>query len=623
MYIEKINSPEDLKKLDINKLDILADEIRNFMINSVAQTGGHLASNLGVVELTIAMHYCFKCPKDKFVWDVGHQAYTHKILTGRRDSFDTLRKIDGLSGFPKPKESKYDAFNTGHSSTSIAAAIGIATARDLNNDKYSVVAVIGDGAMTGGLAYEALNNVQHIKGNFIVVLNDNQMSISKNVGAMNTYLNELRTAQKYINAKSDVQKTLKNIPLVGDGLVEVLGKAKDGIKRAMVPSVMFEQFGFTYVGPVDGHDIKHLIRVFNKAKKLDKPVFLHVITKKGKGYPQAELQPSKYHGVGKFDVKTGLSDKKVGSVTYSEVFGEKLISLAQQNRKICAVTAAMPLGTGLARFGNLFPKRFFDVGIAEEYAVTFSAGLAKQGHIPVFAVYSTFLQRAYDQILHDVCIQNLHVIFAIDRAGLVGDDGETHQGIYDISFLAHIPNLTVMAPKNGEELKAMLDFAVEHNGPVAIRYPRGAASSVLMAARSPIEYGKSETIYEGNEIALVGYGAMMDEVIVAYEKLVAAGYNPKLINARFASPIDKNMIKDLKDNFKYIFTFEDNIYSGGFGALLNQRLAEIDKGENIVHNFSFPDTYVEHGNRALLLQRYRLDGESLGEDILSIVKNNE
>lgn len=618
MYLEKINSPEDLKKLNIDKLEILADEIRNFLIESVSETGGHLASNLGVVELTLAMHYCFSVPRDKIVWDVGHQAYTHKIITGRKDRFGTLRKIDGLSGFPNPKESNYDSFNAGHSSTSIAAAIGLATARDLMGSDYNVLAVLGDGAMTGGMVYEALNNAGRNNTKLCIILNDNQMSISKNVGAMRNYLNELITAQKYMKTKSSISYVLRKSP-GGKKLYGVLDKTKYSLKNFLMPTSMFEQLGIKYVGPIDGHDLSKLIHVLNRIKRINRPVLLHVITKKGKGYELAEKDPSIYHGVGKFNPEKGVEINANKKPTYSDIFGAEIVKLGAENNKICAITAAMLSGTGLGYFSKCYPKRFFDVGIAEEYAVTFAAGLAKGGYIPVFAVYSTFLQRAYDQIIHDVCIQNLHVIFAIDRAGIVGDDGETHQGIYDISFLAHIPNLTVMAPKNAEELKAMLRFAVDHNGPIAIRYPRGHVSD-NNEFNNNIEFGKSEYIYNGKDIALVSYGTMMDEVIGVYDRLNNDGYSPTLINARFSSPIDSEMIYDLSKNYKYVFTFEDNIYSGGFGCLVTQKLCDKAVGNPIIKNFAFKDEYVEHGTKKLLLEKYGLDADSMYQDIKNILE---
>ncbi|MDO5388026.1 MAG: 1-deoxy-D-xylulose-5-phosphate synthase [Clostridia bacterium] len=624
MYLEKINSPEDIKKLTIDKLDILAEEIRRFLVESVSHTGGHLASNLGIVDLTIAMHYCFSCPRDKFVWDVGHQSYTHKILTGRKDEFQTLRKLDGLSGFPKTNESRYDSFNTGHSSTSIAAGIGLAKARDLMGHTYNVVSVIGDGAMTGGLAYEALNNVGRDHTKLIIILNDNQMSISENVGAMSKYLSELILTQKYMNAKSGIQKSLKNMPVGGEQIYNLLYRSKGTLKNAIMPeNSMFEHLGIKYVGPIDGHNIKKMVNVLNKAKKLNIPVLIHVMTKKGKGYEPAEKLPSVYHGVGSFDAKIGVVADYGKKETYSDVFSRKMLELAAGNKKICAITAAMPSGTGLAKFANMYPKRFFDVGIAEEYAVTFGAGLAKGGFIPVFAVYSTFLQRSYDQILHDVCIQNLHVVFAIDRAGIVGNDGETHQGIYDISYLSHIPNLTVMAPKNKIEFERMLEYAIELKGPVALRYPRGEASEIMVAKCKEIEYGKAEYIYTGEKIALISYGAMMDEAADVYSELIERGYNPTLINARFVSPMDSDMVKDMADNYKYIFTLEDNIHSGGFGACFSQKICEYGINNNVIHNFAFPDMYIEHGSRELLFDRYGMSAEKITKKIVEIIGENK
>ena len=619
-YPNKINSPEDLKKLEIKKLDKLADEIREFLINSVSKTGGHLASNLGVVELTIALHYCFCCPRDKIVWDVGHQAYTHKILTGRRNEFENLRKLDGLSGFPQIKESPYDSFTTGHSSTSISAALGIAMGRDIRGESYNVVAVIGDGAMTGGLVYEAMNNVGRSNAKMLIVLNDNQMSISENVGAVSRYLNELRTAEKYIDAKSDIKRTLDKFPVVGTPLINFIGKTKEGLKYSLMPNIMFEQLGIKYIGPVDGHDIKKLVHILNKIKRIDEPVLLHVITKKGKGYEPAEVQPSKFHGVGRFDVNTGNMLSSSGSTTYSEVFSKKLISVAKEDKRICGITAAMPSGTGMEAFGKEFPDRMFDVGIAEGHAVTFAAGLAKCGMIPFFAVYSTFLQRSYDQIIHDVCIQKLPVIFAIDRAGIVGDDGCTHQGIYDLTFMSSIPGMTVMAPKNRYELEAMIDFAVKLNRPVSIRYPRGAASEVFKAVNEPIEYGRAETVYKGERIALLSVGAMADSAAGVYERLLNDGYTPELINVRFVSPIDEQMTERVISSFEYVFTFEDNIHSGGFGCLFAQKAAE--KGCNAkIKNFAFPDAYIDQGTRTQLFERYGMDGEGLYKKIKDIITN--
>lgn len=618
--LENINLPDDLKKLNIDDLPFLSDEIRDFLIDSISKTGGHLASNLGVVELTIALHYCFNCPKDKFIWDVGHQAYVHKILTGRKALFNTLRKKDGLSGFPKTVESPYDSFNTGHSSTSISAAIGFAEARDLKGENFDVVSIIGDGSMTGGLVYEAMNNAGRNNTKLLIVLNDNQMSISQNVGAMSKYLSELRTAPKYIEVKTDVQKFLNNFPVVGGKVTRVLEKTKEGIKYALVPTVMFEQLGIKYIGPIDGHDIRKLINVLNKIKKMNQPVLLHVLTVKGKGYSEAEKFPSKFHGIGSFDVKTGNSISSKKGETYSEIFGRTMVKLAAKNKKIVAVTAAMPTGTGLDFFSKMYPKRIFDVGIAEEHAVTFSAGMAKNGLIPVFAVYSTFLQRSYDQIVHDVCLQNLHVIFAIDRAGIVGDDGETHQGIYDLSFLSHIPNLVVMAPKNKYEFVEMINFAVNYKGPIALRYPKGQASDILGENMPPVELGKAEFIYSGKDIAVISVGSMMDTALEVCKKLENDGYTPTLINARFINPVDSEMIEKLRNNCSYIFTIEDNIYSGGFGSKVVQKLAEKMIINKIIYNFSFPDSFVEHGSREQLFYEYNLDSDSIYSKIISIVK---
>lgn len=617
-YLDKINSPEDLKKLEVKKLDKLASEIRTFLINSISKTGGHLASNLGVVELTIALHYCLNCPKDKIIWDVGHQAYTHKILTGRKNEFASLRKLDGLSGFPQIKESPYDSFTTGHSSTSISAALGIAMARDLRGENFNVAAVLGDGAMTGGLVYEAMNNAGRSNAKMLIVLNDNQMSISENVGAISQYLSELRMTDKYMDAKTDIKKTLEKVPVVGHSLMNIVGKTKDSLKYTIMPNVMFEQMGLKYIGPIDGHDIKKLVHIINRVKKMNAPVLLHVITQKGKGYKPAEIAPSKYHGVGSFEVSTGEMLSKSSKPTYSEIFSRKLISLAEKNKRICGITAAMPSGTGMDAFAKEYPDRMFDVGIAEGHAVTFGAGLAKCGMIPFFAVYSTFLQRSYDQIIHDVCIQKLHVVFAVDRAGIVGDDGCTHQGIYDLSFMGHIPGLTVMAPKNSYELEDMVEFAAEYNGPISLRYPRGAASEILKSARKPIEYGKSETIYKGEKIALLSVGAMADEVVGVYEKLLTDGYTPELINVRFISPIDEEMVKRVATEFDYVFTFEDNIHSGGFGCLLSQKLVEIGCVAK-VRNFAFPDAYIEQGTRVQLFERYGMNCDGLYTRIKEIL----
>lgn len=619
-YLDSINFPKDLKKLKKDELVSLAEEIREFLIKSVAKTGGHLASNLGVVELTVALHYCFDFSKDKIVWDVGHQAYTHKILTGRKDKFENLRKKDGLSGFPKGLESDYDAFDTGHSSTSISAGLGLAQARDLLGENYNVVSIIGDGSMTGGLAYEALNNVARNNNKFIIILNDNQMSISKNVGAMSKYLTELRSAPKYIEVKKDVSEILNSLPVLGSKVTKVLEKTKDSIKYALLPSIMFEQLGIKYIGPVDGHNINSLINVLNKVKNFDKPVLIHILTKKGKGYANAEKYPSKYHGVSSFDVDTGVPFLKKTDETYSEVFGRTLCRLSAKNKKIVAVTAAMPLGTGLDFFSKAYPNRFFDVGIAEEHAVTFAAGMAKGGFVPVFAVYSTFLQRSYDQILHDVCIQGLHVVFAVDRAGIVGDDGETHQGIYDLSYLSHIPNMTVIAPKNKFEFEKMIEFAVnKFNGPIAVRYPKGTALNVFENYFEDIIFGKSECIFEGKDIVIIFVGNMSGTALEVYNKLICKGYNPALINARFINPIDLDLIEDIRNNFEYVFTIEDNINSGGFGCKLNSALINSRVFDKKIYNFSFPDVFVKQGSKLEIYKDYGLDSGNIFEKIMSFI----
>lgn len=621
MYLEKVNYPEDLKKLELKKLPILSDEIRKFLINSVSSTGGHLASNLGVVELTVALHYCFSCPKDKIVWDVGHQSYTHKILTGRKSGFSSLRKMDGLSGFPRTEESEYDTFSTGHSSTSIAVGLGMAKARDLKHQNYNVISVIGDGAMTGGLAYEALNNAGKTNTKMIIILNDNQMSISPNVGAMSQYLNNLRTTQKYLDAKSDIQQKLNNMPVLGKPIYNFLDATKNTVKHTIMPNNLFEALGIKYIGPVDGHDLVQLVHVFNRIKNLKGPVLVHVLTKKGKGYEPAEKNPSIYHGVSQFNKDIGVVQSSVKTKTYSKVFGEKLLMMSAYNKKICAITAAMPESTGLGAFAKTYPDRFFDVGIAEEYAVTFASGLAVSGYVPVFAVYSTFLQRAYDQILHDVCLSNLHVVFCIDRAGIVGSDGETHQGIYDVSFLLTIPNLVVLAPKNGKELEQMMEFAINKlNCPVAIRYPRGKASEILRATDTPLELGKSEIVYSGKNVAIVSYGAMMDTAVGVYSALMNRGYEPTLVNGRFASPMGIEQIKELSENHSYIFTLEDNIVSGGFGEHFSSQVSSINNTRCKVYNFAFPNTYIEQGTREQLFEKYGLNKENIVKEILQRVE---
>ena len=563
--LEKIKKPNDIHKIALADFPALADEIRQFLIESVSRTGGHLASNLGVVELTMALHNVLDLPKDKIIWDVGHQAYTHKILTGRKEGFARLRMEGGMSGFPKRKESPCDAFDAGHSSDSISVGLGYVRARDLSGDNYYVVSVIGDGALTGGMAYEALNNAAELKTNFIIILNDNNMSISRNVGGMSSYLSALRTAESYTGMKLSVTKTLKKVPKVGTALVDTVRKTKSSIKQLIIPGMLFENMGLTYLGPVDGHNMRQMMKLFNEAKRVEGPVIVHVLTEKGRGYRPASLHPDRFHGTGPFDIKTGkpLADKK--GLTYTEVFSNAMKDLGRKEKKLVGITAAMPEGTGLKEFGRLFPDRFFDVGIAEEHAVSFAAGLALGGMIPVVAIYSSFLQRAVDQMLQDVCMQNLHVIFAIDRAGIVGADGETHHGCFDLSYLTMMPNMTVMAPKNQQELKEMLEFAVKAEGPCAIRYPKGHAYQGLEEFQSPVEYGKSEVLFRGTGTAILSVGSMTEICEKVYTELKERGDNPTFVNARFVKPLDTSLLDELAKDHSLFVTVEENVKNGGFG----------------------------------------------------------
>jgi len=611
IMINNINSPEDIKNLNINELSQLSQEIRDFLICELSQTGGHLASNLGVVELSVALHKIYNTPADKIIWDVGHQSYVHKILTGRRDQFKSLRQLDGLSGFPKSAESPHDSFDTGHSSTSISAALGLCMARDLQKQDHKVVAVLGDGSMTGGLVYEALNNAGRSNTDLLVILNDNQMSIAPNVGAVSRHLNDIRTAPIYQSAKQDVHKLLDNIPGLGKRVDKWIESAKDTLKFMLVEGVIFEEMGFQYFGPVDGHNLKALCSILKNLRIFKGPILLHVVTTKGKGYKQAEQAPGDFHGVEAFQVDTGKPIAASNGKSYTDIFGQSLLSLAKKQDNLVAITAAMLDGTGLLPFKEKYPKRFYDVGIAEGHAVTFAAGLAKGGVIPVVAIYSSFLQRAYDQILHDVCTQNLHVIFAIDRAGLVGPDGETHQGLFDMSFLAHMPNMCVLAPKNRFELEDMLKYAVLwHKGPVAIRYPRGVASSILAEHQAPIEYGKAETILKGSKVAIVSVGAMMDEAHKALTILQKSGHNPSLYNARFVKPLDIKLAEHLR-TYRHVFILEDSVQIGGYG----QRMSNIVSCDI----FAFPDRFIEQGTREELFRRYALDGEGVSKRILEII----
>ena len=610
MILEQIKGPENLKNMSPEELCVLAGEIRTFLIEKISHTGGHLASNLGVVELTIALLRTFDLPKDKIIWDVGHQSYTHKILSGRMQEFDELRQYGGLSGFPKRKESPYDAFDTGHSSTSISAGLGIAQGRDILGEDYKVVSVIGDGALTGGMAYEALNNAARMKKNFIIVLNDNKMSISENVGGMSRYLGGLRTGNGYNDLKKNVADTLERIPVVGERMIDRIKRTKNSIKQLFIPGMLFENMGITYLGPVDGHNIQALCKVFKEAQKLDHAVLVHVLTKKGKGYEPAEKNPAAFHGVSPFDIKTGRPVAEKKYPTYTDVFSKKLCQLGETHPELVAVTAAMPDGTGVAAFGKRFPVRFFDVGIAEAHAVTSAAGMAAAGLRPVVAVYSSFLQRGYDQILHDVCIQNLPVIFAVDRAGLVGSDGETHQGIFDYSYLTSIPNMSVAAPKNLWELRAMLDFAMDYKAPFAIRYPRGTAYRGLKEFMQPISYGKGEMLYEEEDIALLAVGSMVSTGEHVREKLKEEGYSCTLANARFVKPFDKELVERLAKNHRLIVTMEENVLQGGFGLPVTAYIHEHYPQVKVL-NIALPDAYVEHGNVSVLREGLGIDSDSI------------
>ena len=619
MLLEKIEQSSDIKKLKEEDYPVLAKEIRQFLLEKISKTGGHLASNLGVVELTMALHLAFDLPKDKIVWDVGHQAYTHKLLSGRRDGFNDLRQFGGMSGFPKRKESPYDAFDTGHSSTSISAGLGIAQARDILGEDYSVISVIGDGALTGGMAYEALNNAAQIKKNFIIILNDNEMSISPNVGGMSKYLGSVRTREGYTALKKGVENALNAIPGVGKSIATGVSMVKNSIKQFFVPGMLFEDMGITYLGPVDGHDVNAMVQVLTEAKRMQKAVLVHVITKKGKGYGPAEKNPSRFHGVDAFDVVTGKSLKEKTYPSYTDVFSEKMCEIAGKNPKVVALTAAMADGTGLTKFSKEYPNRFFDVGIAEGHEVTSAAGMASAGLKPVVAVYSSFLQRGYDQVLHDVCIQELPVLFAIDRAGLVGSDGETHQGIFDVSFLSLVPGMSIMAPKNHWELEAMLDFGVTFDGPMAIRYPRGQAYRGLEAFLAPIEYGKAEMLYEEKDIALFALGSMVSTGEHVREKLKNKGYACTLVNARFVKPFDTAMIDQLCQKHKLIVTMEENVLRGGMGMCITKYIHDNYPGIRVIQ-VALPDAYVEHGNVTALREMLGIDSDSVIRQITPVLE---
>ncbi|MCI6886609.1 MAG: 1-deoxy-D-xylulose-5-phosphate synthase [Lachnospiraceae bacterium] len=623
MLLERIEGPWDVRALNAEELKQLAAEIRQFLIEKTSVTGGHLASNLGVVELTIALFLAFDLPKDKVIWDVGHQSYTHKILSGRREMFDELRQYGGMSGFPKRKESPYDSFDTGHSSTSISAGLGMAQGRDLLGEDYAVVSVIGDGALTGGMAYEALNNAARLKKNYIIILNDNNMSISENVGGMSKYLNGIRSDAGYNELKKHVSSALSEIPVIGEGLVEKISRTKNSIKQLFIPGMLFENMGITYLGPVDGHDVKAMVKIFREARKMDHAVLVHVLTKKGKGYGPAEKNPARFHGVEPFDIDTGKPLKEKIYPSYTDVFSKELCRIARDNPRVAAITAAMPDGTGLKAFGHYFPDRFFDVGIAEQHAVTSAAGMAAAGLKPVVAVYSSFLQRGYDQILHDVCIQNLPVVFALDRSGLVGSDGETHQGIFDLSYLTSIPNMSVLAPKNLWELRRDLQFAIEtYEGPIAIRYPRGQAYRGLRQFDTPIVYGKGEILIPGSEIALLAVGSMVSTAEHVREKLLKEGFRCTLANGRFIKPMDEELVEQLAAGHRLIVTLEENVLQGGYGLQVTAYVHQ-HHPETEVLNIALPDAYVEHGNVSILREMLGIDSDSVVRKIRAILDENK
>lgn len=619
MQLDNINAPSDIKSLSPEELKRLAEELRETIIRTISSTGGHLASSLGVVELTIALHYVFKSPCDKIIWDVGHQAYSHKLLTGRKNVFSTVRKEKGISGFPKMSESEHDAFGTGHSSTSISAALGIIEGRDKNNENFKVLAVIGDGAMTGGLAFEGLNNAGALKKDLIVILNDNEMSISKNVGALSAYMNRILTADFYRKFKKETKSFIEGIPKVGGSFSKFAQKAEESLKGLLLPGILFEELGFDYVGPIDGHNIELLIETLKRIKTSTAPTLVHVITKKGKGYEFSEKDPCVFHGVGPFELETGSQTCGAGAVSYSEAFGQILTDLASQDRNIIAISAAMKEGTGLECFAERFPDRFYDVGIAEPHAVTFAAGLATRGLRPVVAVYSTFLQRAYDEVLHDVCLQNLPVVFAIDRAGIVGEDGPTHNGLFDISYLRHIPNLTVMAPKDGVEFKEMLAFALRQSVPVAIRYPRGRIPEAVLPC-SDLLMGSSELLRDGSDIALIAFGSTVVSALRAAQRLEKIGIHASVINARFVKPFDGELLLSLAARIPRIITVEENVLQGGFGSAIMEILNESEIYHTKVRRLGITDVFVEQGNPDTLRSKYGIDEDGIYLAALSFMR---
>ncbi len=625
MLLEKINSPEDLKKLSVEQLTILANEIRTFLIEKLSNTGGHLAPNLGVVELTIALHYFFNSPKDRIIWDVGHQSYVHKILTGRKEYFDKLRQFNGLSGYIKRSESIHDIWEAGHSSTSLSAAMGMAIARDHKNEDYQIIPIIGDGAMTGGMALEALNHIGHEKRDMLIILNDNKMSIAPNVGAMSNYLNKIRTDFHYNKVKDDIEYILNKIPAIGEKLARTAERVKDSLKYLLVKGVLFEELGFTYLGPIDGHDIHELLNYFKMTQDFKGPLLLHVITKKGKGYVPAEEHADKYHGISPYKVESGEVIKNITIPSYTDIFSKTMLTLGQENQNIIAITAAMPDGTGLKEFSKYFPNRFIDVGIAEQHATTLAASLALENMVPVFAVYSTFLQRGYDQLIHDVCRQNLHVVFAIDRAGLVGEDGETHQGVFDIAYLRHIPNIIVMMPKDENELQHMLFTAVNNlTGPVAVRYPRGTAIGVPLDEKLiGLPIGKAEILRLQKDIAIIALGPMVKIAMQVADILQNEGIKASVINARFIKPLDKELLNQLTINHNHIVTIEEGVLLGGFGSSIAEYYTANGFNNMSVQNIGIPDMFIEHGSIKDLRNALGLTPENIAEKILFNLKNKQ
>lgn len=619
--LEKINSPEDVKKLNTEEKKKLAEEMRKYILEIVSENGGHLASNLGVVELTIALHSVFNLPKDKIVWDVGHQTYGHKIITGRREALKTLRKLNGIAGFPKSKESDTDSFNTGHSSTSISAALGMARARDIKREKNSVLAVIGDGALTGGMALEALNDAGWSQTTMTVILNDNEMSISKNIGGISMLLSKLRTKRSYNKSSDAVKKVILKMPGIGKPTVKIVKRVKRSIKQLIIPKMFFEDIGFRYLGPVDGHDIEELERMLKISKQLEGPVLIHVLTKKGKGYPIAEQNPDKFHATGPFDIETGKC-KKEKKKDYAKVFGEKLVELAKKNDRIVAITASMKDGTGLTEFAKQFPERFFDIGIAEQHAVGLAAGMAKEGVIPLVPIYSSFYQRAYDQVIHDVAMQNLPVILCVDRAGVVGADGETHQGTLDMAFFRLVPNLTIMAPKNFKELEEMLEFAVNLNKPVVIRYPRGGEDAYKIEKQEKLEWGKAEILQEGKDLSIIAIGKTVAKAMKIAKEIEREqeGISIEVINSRFLKPIDKETIKQSIQKTKKVITIEDGTIINGLATAVQEIMIEEKLQEVKIKNYAYPDKYIEHGSVEELEEIYGVDVESIKKDLATFLK---